>query len=308
MSWSAEVVKFKKISLKTDAICSCPACKCPVSEVAYLYDDGERKNSFYRCPECTFIFARPVFIPELDNRQMDGVDNAEMFNSRFLKFIYTHWFIKKEMRQIRKLKPLSGAKLLDIGCGTGWTSKVYADNGFDVTGLEPSAIRAQLARERYGLNVVNEYIENSNLGKTFDVVVLRHIIEHFADPAVVLQQVKGLLKEDGVVLLVVPNINCLGRYLFETDWAWILPWHCNFFTPQSLRRLLETEGYAEVAFYQTPSPLYFPGSFMRKFPAFIGNAILKKSKVFSMLAFAPLALIGSWFGQGDNLNILVRVK
>ena len=158
------------------------------------------------------------------------------------------------------------------------------------------------------MNVVNDYIENSNLGKTFDVIVLRHIIEHFADPAVVLQQVKGLLKEDGVVLLVVPNINCLGCYLFETDWAWVLPWHCNFFTPRSLRRLLETEGFTEITFYQTPSPLYFPASFMRRFPSFRGNALLRRSRVLSMLIFTPLALIGTWFGYGDNLNILVRGK
>ena len=165
------MVKFEKISFKTDVACSCPACKHPVSEVAYLYEEGEKRSNFYLCPECSFIFARPVLIPELDNRQMDGVENAEMFNSRFLKFIYINWFIKKEIGRIRKVKASSGTKLLDIGCGTGWTSKVYADNGFEVIGLEPSSVRAQLARDRYGLNVVNDYIENSNLGKTFDVIV-----------------------------------------------------------------------------------------------------------------------------------------
>jgi len=84
------VVEFKKILFTTEAVCSCPACKSPVSEVVYLYNDGEKNNNFYQCPHCSFIFVRPVLIPDLDNRQMDGVDNAEMFNSRFLKYIYIH--------------------------------------------------------------------------------------------------------------------------------------------------------------------------------------------------------------------------
>lgn len=300
--------KFYKISFVSDVVCNCPACKSPVSEVAYLYDDGEKKNNFYRCPQCTLIFVRPVLIPKLDNRQMDGVENAEMFNSRFLKYVYTHWFIKKEIEKIRKVKVAESVKLLDVGCGTGWTSKVYEDNGFEVTGLEPSKIRAQLARERYGLNIVNDYIENSNLGKVFDVVIMRHIIEHFSDPSGVLQQVRGVLKDDGLVLLVVPNINCLGRYLFETDWAWILPWHCNFFTPRSLRRILEQEGFLVVSCYQTPSPLFFPESFSRRFPNFFGNVFLSRNRVIAMLFFAPLALIGYFLGKGDNLNILARIR
>ena len=139
------MISFQKNHRQVDQSIPCPACKNFVNDISYLYDDGEKNNNFYQCPECSFIFARPVLIPELDNRQMDGVENAEMFNSRFLKFIYINWFIKKEISRIRKVKAASGTKLLDIGCGTGWTSKVYADNGFEVTGLEPSSVRAQFA-------------------------------------------------------------------------------------------------------------------------------------------------------------------
>lgn len=140
------------------------------------------------------------------------------------------------------------------------------------------------------------------------MVVLRHIIEHFKDPGTVLKKVRAFLKEDGIVLIVVPNINCLGRYLFETDWAWVLPWHCSFFTPKSVRVMLENQGFETKEFYQEPSPLYYPGSFMRKFSNPIWRKIFGKSRVFSMIVFAPLAILGKLLSVGDNIIAIARVK
>ncbi len=239
---------------------------------------------------------------------MDGVENAELFNSRILKTIYINYFIKKEIRALRRAKGDGALRLLDIGCGTGWTTRVYADHGFEVVGLEPSQVRADYAREHYGIEVVCDYIENAVFNSEFDVVVLRHIVEHFADPGLVLRKVRKFLKKDGVILVVVPNINCLGRYLFETRWAWVLPWHCNFFTPSSVRRFLQCEGFGTLETYQTPTPLYYPGAFIRAFPNALVKWIMGRNRILAMVLCTPLALIGKWLGMGDNLNVVARVE
>lgn len=239
---------------------------------------------------------------------MDGIDNAELFGSRLLKSIYTGYFIKKEIRALRRIAGKGALQLLDIGCGTGWTTRVYADHGFSVIGLEPSAVRADYARQHYGIDVVNEYMENAKFDQQFDVVVLRHIIEHFADPATIIAKVRSFLKPGGVVLVVVPNIDCLGRRLFETDWAWVLPWHCNFFNPQSADRLLTGQGFDVVKSYQTASPLYYPGAIMRRFPNRLVKGLLGRDRVAAMTLCAPLAIGGKWFGMGDNLNLIAVMK
>jgi SAM-dependent methyltransferase len=299
---------FNKIRSLADQPQLCPTCDSSVADIAYVYEDGDERSDFFRCPDCSFLFARPVFIPELDSRQMDGIDNAELFNSRLLKSIYINYFIKKEIRALRRAKGRGPLRLLDIGCGTGWTTRVYAEHGFAVTGLEPSRVRAEYARENYGIEVVCDYIENAEFDQKFDVVVLRHIIEHFADPGAVMRKIHAFLKADGVVLVVVPNIDCLGRYLFETNWAWLLPWHCNFFTPRSIRSLLTKEGFEMVDSYQTPSPLYYPGALMRRFPNPLVNTLMGRSRVLSMALCAPLAIGGKWLGVGDNLNVVARRK
>lgn len=299
---------FDKIGIRADQPQACPACSTPVAEITYVHQDGDHRSDFFRCSECSFLFARPVFIPELDSRHMDGIDNAELFNSRLLKSIYVNYFIKKEIRTLRRAKGQGPLRLLDVGCGTGWTTRIYADHGFAVTGLEPSRVRAEYARANYGIEVVSDYIENAGFDQEFDVVVLRHIIEHFADPGAVLHKIRSFLKPDGVVLVVVPNIDCLGRYLFETRWAWVLPWHCNFFNPRSARRLLSEQGFEVSDFYQTPSPLYYPGALMSTFPNRFVRRLLGRSRVVAMTLCAPLAIGGKWLGMGDNINVVARRK
>jgi SAM-dependent methyltransferase len=294
--------------MKADQALACPACGTPVTDIVYIYDNGKETSHFFQCPDCTFLFARPVFIPDLDSRQMDGIENAELFNSRILKTIYINYFIKKEIRALRRAKGDGALRLLDIGCGTGWTTRVYADHGFEVVGLEPSQVRADYAHEHYGVDVVCDYIENAEFNSEFDVVVLRHIVEHFADPGLVLRKIRQFLKKDGVVLVVVPNINCLGRYLFETRWAWVLPWHCNFFTPDSVRRFLQCEGFGTVESYQTPTPLYYPGTFIRAFPNALVKWVMGRNRILAMALCTPLALVGKWLGMGDNLNVVARVE
>lgn len=299
---------FEKRLKKAAESIACPACDAEVSNIEYIYCHEQNHSNFFRCPHCTLLFARPVFIPELDSRQMDGVENAELFNSPLLKKIYINYFIKKEIRSLRRVKGPGTLRLLDIGCGTGWTTRVYAENGFDVTGLEPSGVRAQYARDNYGIEVVNDYIENVHFDRKFDVVVLRHIIEHFSDPGAMIGKIRSFLKPDGMLLVVVPNIDCLGRYLFETNWAWILPWHCNFFTPRSVRRLLTEQGFDVCAFYQTPTSLYFPGAIMRRFPNRMVKYLLGRNRVAAMTLCAPLAIAGKLLGMGDNLNLIAVRK
>jgi SAM-dependent methyltransferase len=298
---------FYKKKMKTDPL-PCPACQKPVGQVDYIYEDAEAQSLFYSCPECTFIFARPVLIPELNDRHMDGIENAEMFNSGLLKRLYIRLFINREVRKLKKWQNKVAPSFLDVGCGTGWTTFQYHQAGFDVTGLEPSKIRSKYARSHYGLNIISDYIENVSAENKYDIVMFRHIIEHFADPGAVVRKVAGLLNDDGLLFVIVPNINCLGRYLFGTKWSWVLPIHCNFFTPGSIRALLERSGYEVLECYQTPSPIYFPQSILRVFPNRLLSSLFNRYKAAFMLLFAPFAILGSLLGMGDNLNVIARKK
>ncbi len=283
---------------------TCPACGNLTRSAAYRYLYRENVSRLLLCSTCSLEFLRPLPLAEITQRRMDSVDDAELFHSQVLRTLHHRLILQPEIRKVRKLLGKNDFSMLDIGCGTGWISRIWAESGASVTGLEPSAPRAAIARER-GLRVLSCYAEEMDGEERFDLIVIRHVIEHLEDPGEILRNLLPRLNPSGVLLVVVPNIDCIGRKLFDTDWTWVLPWHCNFFNLKSLRVLLENRGFEVASIYQTPSPLWYPESFARKFPrlgAFLGTTPL------SMLLFAPVIALGYLTGQSDNMTVFAQPK
>lgn len=286
----------------------CPACAAKTEQVLYHYRVKDRTSEIFRCSNCSMMFALPVLLPELDERLMDCVDDAEFFNNSFLKRLHRDLIIKTEISHVKRLLGRESFSLLDIGCGTGWTTSVWSEAGADATGLEPSPNRAAFARERYGLRVIQSFVEELESEEQFEVIVMRHVLEHFAEPFQVLEKVASHLKPGGLLVVIVPNINCIGRFVFDTRWTWVLPWHCNFFTPKSLPRMLGRAGLAVVKNYQTPSPLWYPESLLRLLPstARLIRSIYTRLSTLMFLPFVPLLLIGHLLGMSDNITVMAR--
>ena len=259
----------------------------------------------FECHSCSLTVARPLPITELDFRKMDSIADAELYAETF-KRLHERLLINKEIREIEKYSKRKNMKLLDVGCGTGWITNIYHKHGFNVTGLEPSKTRAEHARINYNIEIISDYIENIEVEKQFDLVIMRHVIEHFSDPFNIILKAKELLTVNGLMLVVVPNINCLGRYIFGTKWTWVLPWHCAFFTPKACKHIFKRSGLTVLKLYQTPSPLYYPDSFARRFPYKLIVSIVSKYRILLILASSPLAIIGNAIGLGDNITILAK--
>jgi SAM-dependent methyltransferase len=105
-----------------------------------------------------------------------------------------------------------GGRLLDMGCGTGWTSVLFAKRGYDVVGtdLVPEAIEAgyQL-KEKEGLAnldfVVADY-ESLDFSDEFDVVVFFDCLHHAVDEVSALQSAWRALKPGGICITSEPGL------------------------------------------------------------------------------------------------------
>jgi len=86
----------------------------------------------------------------------------------------------------------SKSRVLDIGCGTGRWSRVVADFGCDVLGVDHSPTNLAIARAQGGkpayieLDVTQKL---SDLG-SFDVALLIHLLEHIKDPIALLRELR----------------------------------------------------------------------------------------------------------------------
>ena len=294
------LIKRLDSSIRDDTFCHICGAKKAKPLYTYLYND--KQSEILQCVECRHLFLYPPPLVELTERTMDSLSDAELFGNKLFKWLYEYCVIDREIRSVKKYLQEKNPKLLDIGCGTGWSTAIWQKNGFSVTGLEPSEARTKLAKEAYRINVVNRHIEDFTTEEKFDVVILRHLLEHIENPVAMLKKVSAFLKPRGFLVIVIPNINCIGRYVFHENWEWILPWHLHFYTPKTLTRLTTKMGFKILRLYQMPSPLWYPRALNR----LLGNPQNKKNLINTFSSVCSIVIVGFGFllNLNDNMTLI----
>lgn len=106
--------------------------------------------------------------------------------------------------------------LLELGSCEGHFTKKLLSHFLDVTCVEASSEAIEEARASVGdkVTLINQVFEDVNLKKTFDNIVLTHVLEHLDDPVRVLKRVNDeWLSEKGRFFLVCPNANAPSRQI-----------------------------------------------------------------------------------------------
>lgn len=99
--------------------------------------------------------------------------------------------------------------VLDAGCGEGYGSCLLAEAAAAVTGVDRSDEAIRHAREKYVRpNLGYQVMDVAALAcadSAFDVVVSLQVIEHLANAAVFLKEIRRVLKKDGRAIISTPN-------------------------------------------------------------------------------------------------------
>jgi SAM-dependent methyltransferase len=124
-----------------------------------------------------------------------------------------------------------GAKMLDVGCGSGW----LADHFDDYTGIDgaPEAVREATAKGRnVALADVDEPLPFD--ADAFDGVILKDLLEHVREPVALVREVSRVLRPAGLVFASSPDAQ---------RWVWDDYTHRRPFTRKAMRLLFADAGY-----------------------------------------------------------------
>lgn len=134
--------------------------------------------------------------------------------------------------------------LLDVGCGAGHYLFGMRARGWQVHGSELSKAGAEAGRS-VGLDIRDgELMQAEFPERMFDFVRANHSLEHMPNPRQVLLEMHRLLKDDGVLVIGVPNIDgLLARVFGEYWWNFGVPVHTYNFNPENLALLLKQCGF-----------------------------------------------------------------
>ena len=154
--------------------------------------------------------------------------------------------------EMLSLIPSRARTLLDVGCGAGWLGeKIKATRPCFVAGIEKNPDAARLASKILDEVFVQD-IEKSPLpfhGKNFDCIVINDLLEHLVDPWQVLRSLVELLRDNGVVVLSIPNIGhyttllhlFAGHFRYKSEGI-LDKTHLRFFTREGIEELLGQSG------------------------------------------------------------------
>lgn len=150
--------------------------------------------------------------------------------------------------------PVSGARLLDVGCGNGDLLARMRDQGWVVEGVEVDAEAVKAARAKHGLTVHCGALEDLHFpGDSFHAITMNHVIEHVHDPVSLLGECRRVLKAGGRLVVVTPNINGLGHRRFRRNWfGFTPPRHLYLFSRNTLRELALKAGFRSFAISGVP--------------------------------------------------------
>ncbi|KAM4678928.1 ubiquinone biosynthesis O-methyltransferase, mitochondrial isoform 1-T1 [Amazona ochrocephala] len=157
--------------------------------------------------------------------------------------------------------PLSGVKILDVGCGGGLLSEPLGRLGASVTGIDPLEDNIRTAdqhksfdpvlaqRIQYKSSSLEEIVEESM--ETFDVIVASEVVEHVADLEMFIKCCSQVLKPEGSLFITTINRTQLSYVLgivVAEKILGIVPegtheWE-KFVPPEDLEHLLESNGFS----------------------------------------------------------------
>jgi len=170
-------------------------------------------------------------------------------------------------------------RVLDVGCGSGATGKLLKSRGArEVVGIEyqpAAAAQAESVLDRVLTGDVDT-VPLDFAPCTFDLILCLDVLEHLPYPEETLRRLLPFLRDDGQVLVSLPNIRYAGtlkKLIWEADWPRLQSGifdgtHLRWFTAKSAQRMFTDVGLRIVA--RRRNSISALAALLSRFPALQG--------------------------------------
>ena len=300
----------------------CPLCEGrSIREYKYKVSsnnlEGDRRlYSLSYCKNCHHLFTNPKpppdYLVKLYNKvSEDGAILTEERDCSLLKLVKLSYSFSRNFINFKK-----GERLLDVGCGNGLYLDFAKSRGVEVYGNDVDECQLRPIINRFGRERIRigELTDNSWDSEFFDYITLWHQFEHDFDPVTTIREIHRILKPSGKVIIDVPSIDSIERSVFGRYWSmYTPPFHLNHFSPKSITRLLEENGFIVL---KVRFPFFKPTSFLlsllytfsKRFNLYLSPRFTF-FWVFFLAPFSlPFNLIGSLLGRSSNMIVIAAKR
>lgn len=225
--------------------------KCAVCENDILLEKMKMRDydaklgifSLLHCSKCNMYYTSPYPDAEtLPNLYMQR--NTKNFDGHNI-FIFDRlkdFFAKKELKRYLTQCEIKPATFVDFGTGNGRYACMLQsiDENIDVTGVD-FALHAPIRFNADKHKFIN-YLETQSFyenNQKYDMIFLRHVLEHVEFPINYLNNMLNKLNDNGTIIVEVPNIkNGLCKVFGGLSPSFSPLFHLVHFTPQNMKSVL----------------------------------------------------------------------
>lgn len=209
------------------------------------------------CKNCGLIMTDPC---------LDDASNNSFYDNEY-HYIYRDEVTPSEERfQERKSEAaiiidfirdhtnMTAGSVLEIGCADGGNVAAFCESGYRACGIDLSHTYVEFGKTK-GLDLYcSEAASFAKQGKTFDLIVLNHVLEHFTDLKKELEPVSSMMSDEGYLFVAVPGVKYLTFGAYGADFLRMLQnAHIFNFTKATLCSTMKSHGfdcvYANEAVY-----------------------------------------------------------
>lgn len=288
---------------------SCPVCGSNNLQLQYDSVPGVDYEGVFKiliCDYCCLGITSPVpSQAQLQNLYIERSSSDFPRTGRILAALRrtsARLFARDAKRLLRT--PVKQTTVLDFGCGDGLAAlaiAAYLDASIDCVDFHhniPPLLRGS-SKTSYSHYSAFTWTAVSK----YDLIICRHVLEHLHSPSEQLRSFEHALKPGGLLIVEVPNFDCVWRSVFGRFW-WALytPRHLTHFSPSSLRNLVGSiEGFRVVKLRGSSTPV-------------IGGSIglLSRLPISNLSAIGlvlyPIQFIGEVFSSRRSTLVLTLQK
>lgn len=214
-----------------------------------------------------------------------------------------YWWSNRFFAMLARRYGKRGARLLEVGSGLGHLVGQLEDT-FEPVGLDLNFWAVKQSR-----SVVNRSALQTASAQdlpfedgSFNVVIIKHIVEHLPDPARALNEIGRVIEKDGVLILATPNLASLLKPWKGDRWiGYQDPTHISLKPPQEWLDLIRNAGFElkrvfADGFWDVPYIRFVPSQLQKLFFGALGGL-----QAITGIIFLPMR----W---GESIMVVARKK
>lgn len=204
-----------------------------------------------KCNSCGFVFTNP----RPNENEIGKYYSSDLYISHSatkkglinaLYHIIRKRTLKSKLNLLNSLKTPT-KELLDIGTGTADFLNYMVQNAYSGIGIEPDNSTREMATKKYGLKILEAVNFYQLQAMTYDYVTMWHVLEHVSDLEGYATNIKRILKDDGYLIIAVPNHESVDGKHYKEKWAaYDVPRHLSHFSVGTMEKYLSKHGFKIV--------------------------------------------------------------